>query len=130
MLEEYGESIERSFNDGNVSLNASQDKSSEVDSSQFSAAANSSGEGNQFGSPAAVGVPQATTLVFSATKLLPDLTGTSVLAARSPKLRTPPQTSGKVKVSTLGKCLLCVGVCDRPGRMVLLLRDVICSVLV
>ena len=131
MLEEYGESIERSFNDGNVSLNASQDKSSEVDSSQFSAAANSSGEGNQFGSPAAVGVPQATTtLVFSATKLVPDLTGTSVLAARSPKLRTPPQTSGKVKVSTLGKCLLCVGVCDRPGRMVLLLRDVICSVLV
>jgi hypothetical protein len=118
MLEEYGESIERSFQDGNVSLNASQDKSSEVDSSQFSAAANSSGEGNQFGSPAAVGVPQATTLVFSATKLLPDLTGTSVLAARSPKLRTPPHTSGKVKVSTLGDRLLCVGVdeCDRWAR--------------
>ena len=37
------------------------------------------------------------TLVFSATKLVPDLTGTSVLAAKSPKLRTPPSNTGKIK---------------------------------
>ena len=68
----------------------------------------------QFGSPAAVGVPQATTtVVFSATKLVPDLTGTSVLAARSPKLRTPPQTTGKIKVSIAGCRLFCLCVCAR-----------------
>jgi hypothetical protein len=121
MMDKEGETLEASFNDGDVSLNASQEKSSEVDSSQSSAAASSSGsEGNQFGSPAAVGVPQATTtLVFSATKLVPDLTGTSVLAARSPKLRTPPQTTGKIKVRAVGWnlscCVVCVCVCAR-GR--------------
>lgn len=41
----------------------------------------------------------ASTIVFSATKLVADLTGTSVLAAKSPKLRTPPQITGKIKVS-------------------------------
>lgn len=113
MMDKEGETLEASFNDGDVSLNASQEKSSEVDSSQSSAAASSSGsEGNQFGSPAAVGVPQATTtLVFSATKLVPDLTGTSVLAARSPKLRTPPQTTGKIKVRAVGWNLSCCVVC-------------------
>ena len=48
MLDKQGETLEASFNDGDVSLNASQDKSSEVDSSQSSAAASSSGsDGNQ-----------------------------------------------------------------------------------
>ena len=89
MLDNYSESVEASFNDKDVSLNTSNDKSSEMDTSHTSAGAVSS-DGNQFGSPAAVGAPQLTsTLVFSATKLVPDLTGTSVLAAKSPKLRTP-----------------------------------------
>ena len=73
--------------------------------SNTSADAYSSTDSNQFGSPAAVGIPQpAATLVFSATKLIADLTGTSVLAARSPKLRTPPPSAaktGKIKVRSL-----------------------------
>jgi hypothetical protein len=41
------------------------------------------------------------TIVFSATKLVPDLTGTSVLAAKSPKLRTPPgSNTSKIKVAS------------------------------
>ena len=54
---------------------------------------------NEFGSPAAVAAPQVatTTLVFSATKMITDLTGTSVMAARSPKLRTPPKSATKTK---------------------------------
>ncbi len=124
--DKQGETLEASFNDGDVSLNTSQEKSSEVDSSQSSAAASSSGsDGNQFGSPAAVGAPQTTTtLVFSATKLVPDLTGTSVLAARSPKLRTPPQTTGKIKVSAVGWCVLCcVCVCAGKGIRCAMLQE-------
>jgi len=95
MLDNYNESVEASFNDKDVSLNTSSDKSSEMDHSSNSAGPGSS-DGNQFGSPAAVGAPQLTsTLVFSATKLVPDLTGTSVLAAKSPKLKTPPKSSTK-----------------------------------
>ena len=99
-----GEEAQEPFQDPNVSLNASHDKSSEVETSQNSAGGSSS-DGNQFGSPAAVAAPQVTTtLVFSATKLIPDLTGTSVLAARSPKLRTPPHTASKIKVSRVALC--------------------------
>ena len=61
MLDNYNESVEKSFNDQDVSLNTSSDKSSEMETSQTSAGGSSSegnSEGNQFGSPAAVGVPQ------------------------------------------------------------------------
>ncbi len=48
-----------------------------------------------------VGLQVTSTIVFSSTKLMPDLTGTSVLAAKSPKLRTPPGSStGKIKVAS------------------------------